>query len=173
MKYSGTPLFVLILAVYLVASLACTSALAAEANANETRVAPPWTLTDTNGKKLAFSPVDDAGHRVLFFWATWCPYCKALMPHLERFRAARQAENFDFYALNIWEEGDAEAYTASTGFNFRLFLDADAVAKSYGIKGTPGLLLVNNRNEVLYERRSGTPPEQVITDLEFLLNNQR
>ncbi|MCP5091039.1 MAG: redoxin domain-containing protein, partial [Gammaproteobacteria bacterium] len=23
---------------------------------------------------------------ILLFWATWCPYCKALMPHLQSIR---------------------------------------------------------------------------------------
>jgi len=131
-----------------------------------------WSLPDAKGKMVDFKPKDARGYTVVLFWATWCPYCKALMPRLEEFRAAHEGENNEFLALNIWEDGDATDFVEKTKFNFRLILNADEIAKNYGIKGTPGLYLVNNANEILYERRSGTSPEQVITDLEFILTNQ-
>ena len=130
-----------------------------------------WRLADVNGDVVEFTPQPGAGHRVLFFWATWCPYCKALMPHLEAFRRDKLKHDIAFYALNIWEDGDPKAYVSNHDFNFRLILKADAIAEQYGIKGTPGVILVNENNEVLYQRKSGTPPEQVIADLNFALSN--
>lgn len=141
-------------------------------DAGAPRVLPSWSLADINGQMVDFHPLEANTHRVVLFWATWCPYCKALMPHLEKMRQARQASDLEFLALNIWEDGDAKAYVDNTGFKFRLIPNADDVAKAYGVKGTPGLFLVNQHNQVLYERRSGTAPEQVVTDLEFILDNQ-
>lgn len=131
-----------------------------------------WRLPDVDGEFVDFSPKQDSGLRLVLFWATWCPYCKALMPHLEQFRSSNLDRDIEFYALNIWEDGDPRAYVEKSNFNFRLILNADAVAERYGIKGTPGLMLVNERNEVVYERKSGTSPEKVVTDLNFILDNQ-
>ncbi|MGR8948482.1 MAG: TlpA family protein disulfide reductase [Gammaproteobacteria bacterium] len=155
--------------IFLLTSTVCQ----AERGAVVKQTLNPWTLTDVGGKQLNFAPSSGKDHRVILFWASWCPYCKALMPHLERFREAHQNDSIAFYALNIWEDADAESYVKKTGFKFRLFLQADEVAKDYGLKGTPGLYLVDDRNQVLYQRRSGTSPEQVVTDLEFILVNRQ
>jgi peroxiredoxin len=49
--------------------------------------APDFTLTDINGKKHKLS--DYRGKKVvLMFWATWCPPCKATIPHLMELREA-------------------------------------------------------------------------------------
>ncbi len=49
--------------------------------------APDFTLTDINGKKHKLS--DYRGKKVvLMFWATWCPPCKATIPHLMELRRA-------------------------------------------------------------------------------------
>ena len=157
---------------FLLCGVFVTTASAEEGN-GAPRIVDAWQLPDTKGNMVDFSPRQGEAHRLVLFWATWCPYCKALMPHLEQFRQDRAGTDFGFYALNIWEEGDAEAYVEETDFNFRLVLEADAVAKNYGVKGTPGLFLINDRNEVLYERKSGTSPKQVITDLEFALARKK
>jgi thiol-disulfide isomerase/thioredoxin len=49
----------------------------------ETRVAPDWTLQTAEGHTVTLSEVAAERPVVLLFWATWCPYCKALMPHLQ------------------------------------------------------------------------------------------
>ena len=49
--------------------------------------APEFTLTDINGKKHKLS--DYRGKKVvLMLWATWCPPCKATIPHLMELRRA-------------------------------------------------------------------------------------
>lgn len=157
------------------------SALAADAGNTtvepgaKVSVLPSWSLPDANGDSVEFRPSENNPYRVVLFWATWCPYCKALMPHLERFRVKHEntaaTPRLEFLALNVWEDGEPEVYMTESGYHFRLVPNADQIAKDYGVKGTPGLFLVNANNEVLYQRRSGTSPEQVITDLEFVLAN--
>ena len=43
---------------------------------------PPFELATTDGQVFRY-PDDLTGLTIVYFWATWCPYCKALMPHLQ------------------------------------------------------------------------------------------
>lgn len=93
------------------------------------------------------------------------------MPYLESLRQEFSDRGVRFYALNIWEDADPIAYMREKNFGFRLMLEADDVAKEYGIKGTPGLIAVDARRKIIYQRRSGTSPEQVETELMNALEN--
>ena len=44
--------------------------------------APSFETTDAAGNTLRY-PQDLEGPTIVLFWATWCPYCKSLMPHLQ------------------------------------------------------------------------------------------
>ncbi len=90
---------------------------------------------------------------IVFFWATWCPYCRALIPHLQRLSGEL---DIPVFALNVWEDSDPRNYFKKRGISFKLLLDAEAVAASYGIKGTPGLFVVGGDHLVRYAR---TPAE--------------
>ncbi len=130
---------------------------------------PDWTLESATGTPLNFYAHSAGRPAVLLFWATWCPYCRELMPALETVREEFAAGDVTFYALNIWEDGDPVAYLREQGYGFELLLGADAVAAQYGVKGTPGLLVVDAARRVVYVRKSGTSPAQVARDLRAIL----
>ena len=44
---------------------------------------PDWTFETIDGTPLTLSEEVSEQTTILFFWASWCPYCKALMPHLQ------------------------------------------------------------------------------------------
>ena len=117
-----------------------------------------WALVDSDGITVNFYEHSANRPAVLIFWATWCPHCRALMPYLERLRK-EFAPAVNFYALNVWEDSDPVAHMADNGYEFHLLLDADAVAKTYGITGTPGLIVVDENRGVIYVHRSGTSPK--------------
>ncbi|MFT4583788.1 MAG: cytochrome c biogenesis protein CcmG/thiol:disulfide interchange protein DsbE [Gammaproteobacteria bacterium] len=136
----------------------------------EPTLAPDWTLNDPSGSIVDFHRESAERPAVLLFWATWCPYCRALMPHLEKVRRDYATKGVDFYALNVWEDSDPVAYLSEHDHGFRLLLNADSVAKDYGIKGSPGLVVVNQAKNIVYRRNSGTSPSQVETDLRGVLD---
>ena len=122
--------------------------------------APDWILSNSQGKDISFYRDSANQQAVILFWATWCPYCAKLMPELKTLQEQFKDGNVKFYALNVWEDGNAPAYMAKHGYDFTLLLNADLVAKRYSIKGTPGLLVVDENKIVRYVRVKGTSAEE-------------
>lgn len=141
-------------------ALALAALLSAPAAALEPwpgETAPDWELVRPDGQRLRF--YDDDRVAVLLFWATWCPYCRALMPHLDALAREYADRPVAFYALNVWEDGDPVAHLRERDYRFELLLDAEPVAARYGVKGTPGLFVVDRRHVIRYARDKGTEAE--------------
>jgi len=136
--------------------LLAISALPLRAESGIGEQAPRFDLADAGGERFRF-PERLTGPTIVLFWATWCPYCKALMPHLQSV-----VEEYDgaieVLALDFREDGDPRQYLVKMGYDFRLFPAADAVAAAWGVKTTPGLFLVDASGRVLFSNFS-IPPE--------------
>lgn len=118
--------------------------------------APDWALRKPPGAGQIQYHSDSNGQvSVLLFWATWCPFCRTLMPHIQTIADEFRDQPVRFYALNVWEDADPVAYLEEHGFNFVLLLDAEQVAGAYGVRGTPGLFVVDQQHRVRYLRVSG------------------
>lgn len=120
-------------------------------------LSPTWSLADSQGNNHQFpqQAIENNQVTVLFFWATWCPYCKQLMPHIQSALYQYQGIlNLKVYALNINEDADPQAYLNNQGYTFNLFPEAEKVAKQYQINGTPGVLVFNQKGEQVFDLRS-------------------
>ena len=112
---------------------------------------PPFAVAATD-RAAAFRYPDDLQRpTIVFFWATWCPYCKALMPHLQSILDEFPGQ-VDVVALTIREDGDPAALLAEYGYDFRLVENADAAAAAWGGKGTPGLFLADADGRIVFDR---------------------
>ncbi len=120
--------------------------------AADTQLAPDWTLSTPEGQSVNLA--DEAGKQttVLLFWATWCPYCKALMPHLQSIRL-EYGEEVEILAINIFEDADPVAFIAGAGYDFILLPDGDTVAEQYGVSGTPAVFVVDQKRAIRFDLR--------------------
>ena len=125
------------------------------------QAAPAWDGKGADGQTIHFDPAHRQRPALLLFWATWCPYCKALMPYLQKVYDAAGKQHLDVYAIDIKDDGDPVAELRERGQTFTLVRDGDAIADLYGIKGTPGLLLVDRSGAVVYRRVGGDAAEAV------------
>jgi thiol-disulfide isomerase/thioredoxin len=125
-------------------------AAVAQAQVNQDWQPPGFTLQRADGSEFRY-PDDLTGPTIILFWATWCPYCKALMPHLQSI-LDEYPESLQVLALSIRDDGDPAATLAEYGFHFTLFPTADAVAEAWGVKGTPGLFLADAEGRVVFDR---------------------
>lgn len=110
--------------------------------------APAFTLADSDGEEITFPRKHD-GVDIYFFWASWCPYCKTLMPHLQSMRI-EYGDNLKIYALNIRDEEMPEIFMLEHGYDFTLIPEADSVMESYGIKAVPALYVVDGQGKIRF-----------------------
>ena len=83
------------------------------------------------------------------------------MPHLQNVVDAAGKDKFDVYAIDIKDDGDPVATLRARKLTFTLVRDGDGIAEQYGVKGTPGLFLVNAQGDIVYKRTGGDAPEKV------------
>jgi thiol-disulfide isomerase/thioredoxin len=135
------------------------------------RIAPDWNLETAQADTVRFSERAQDQISLLFFWATWCPYCKALMPHLQSIRL-EYGDKVEVLAINIMDDGDPVAFLNSAGYDFVLLLDGDEVADAYGVRGTPGVFVVDGNRRVHFDL-SRLPPLNPPSDMEQSSHPQR
>ncbi|MBW3110832.1 redoxin domain-containing protein [Bacillus sp. MCCB 382] len=70
--------------------------------------APDFELTTLNGESIKLS--DYQGKKVILnFWATWCPPCKAEMPHMQKYYEKNaDKENVEILAVNLTSQDDGK-----------------------------------------------------------------
>lgn len=124
----------------------------------EGRPAPPLRLNDPAGIERSLQGLAAGRPTVVLFWASWCPYCKALMPHLQSLLEEFGSERVEVVAVNLWEENpeDWRPDYLAAGYDFRVLLRGEEAAKDWKVSATPGLFLVGAGGEVLFDRNART-----------------
>jgi thiol-disulfide isomerase/thioredoxin len=121
------------------------------------KVAPAFTLTDLEGKKVSLS--DYKGRPVLVnFWATWCGPCKVEMPWFEEFQKQYAAQGFQI--LGLTDDVDAGKDTITKvahriGVSYPILLTDGKVQTAYGGLDVLPMSFYVNRNGVVVEETAG------------------
>lgn len=110
-----------------------------------------FTLYDQYGKEHKLS--DYRGKKVfLNFWATWCPPCRAEMPHIEDLYKEYEENNKDIIILgvaspNVGKEGDQqyiEDFLKENNYTFPVvFDDGGMLSYQYGFSSLPSTLIID------------------------------
>ena len=129
-----------------------TLLLTSTAAADEPRVAPDWTLQSVDGETITLSEVAAEQPVIVLFWATWCPYCKALMPHIQSLRL-EYGDRVRVLAVHFRDDkGDPVEFMANAAYDFTVLPDGDEVAKLNDIWATPGVLIVDRDRLIRFDQ---------------------
>jgi len=112
--------------------------------------APNFTLKDLNGEEVKLS--NHKGKVVLLiFSTTWCPHCRTSIPYLKKIYQNYKDRGFVIFNINIMEsQKTVSSFATKYDLPYRVLLDESGeVAKSYGIRGVPSLLLVNKEGTIV------------------------
>ena len=94
----------------------------------EGEAAPDFVLTSLDGEAVRLS--DYRGKKVILnFWATWCPPCKAEMPHMQKFYEDNKDQGIEVLAVNLTSidkgEESVQAFVEKFGLTFPIPMDRD------------------------------------------------
>ena len=130
--------------------LAILALAAAFETAAET--APNFATVTADGTPITLDDAVSDKRVVLFFWASWCPYCKALMPHLQSLKL-EYGDELEIVAIHFRDDADGQAFIDGEAYDFVVIPDGGAIAERYGIHGTPGVVIPDASLEVRFDLR--------------------
>jgi thiol-disulfide isomerase/thioredoxin len=118
----------------------------------------PGNPMELKGTKLdgeAFDWKPYQGKVVLVdFWATWCPPCRAAMPHLKKLRDKFGEAGFDVIGISADREDDAPAaFMKKNGYDWTCIYEKDKqgqqpMVERYGIFAFPTTILIGRDGKV-------------------------
>ncbi|GGG13475.1 thiol:disulfide interchange protein tlpA [Lysinibacillus alkalisoli] len=114
---------------------------------------PDFTLETVDGEKLTLS--DFKGKKVILnFWATWCPPCKAEMPHMQKYYDKKGKEqNFEIIAVNLTKQEKSKdlvtKFLKNYGITFHVPFDVDGeTEKAYKVITYPSTYILNEEGTI-------------------------
>lgn len=135
---------------------------------NKGETPPDFTLTKLDGEEVTLSELK--GKKVVLnFWATWCPPCKAEMPHMQKYYEDQAEDaNVEILAVNLTYSEKAvknvQSFINSYDITFPVALDADdEIGKLYEVLTIPSTYFIDSEGNVQH-RVIGPVDEQKIDE---------
>jgi thiol-disulfide isomerase/thioredoxin len=121
----------------------------------EGRPAPVLALADADGVTKPLLERTGGKPAIVLFWASWCPYCEALMPPLAQLQKD-YGDRIAVIAVNVWDEADVDpvALIKARGYSFTVLRRGDKATERWRVKGTPGLFVLNGEGLVVFDRNA-------------------
>jgi len=138
----------LIIILFLFSANSSATELSSNHIADAQNLVKDWTLKSVSGKQVTLSNYQGKPV-ILVFWATWCPYCKKLLPGIARLNDKYEDKGLKIIAVNIKEDWQPHVYWRNHGYEFDAVLEGDDVAALYGVVGTPSIVFIAPSGEVL------------------------
>lgn len=166
----------LILSSLLVLALSLASCAGSSSAAPQVgKAAPDFTLPLLDGRYISLSEL--RGKPVLInFWATWCPACRAEMPHLQAAYEEMKDSGLVLLSVDIGEDDvTVRQFMLRGGYTFPVPMDSKGeVSKTYQVQAIPTTFLVDregiirgikvgafrDKEEILAQLRAIMPPKE-------------
>jgi thiol-disulfide isomerase/thioredoxin len=112
----------------------------------------------------AFKPAQAQGKiTVVYWWASWCPFCAIQSPHIEALWKAHQARGLQVLALSIDKtEQAAKDYLAKKNYSFPAAMFTPAMGQVLAKpKGLPVVIVRGKDGKVLHAESGEMFPEDI------------
>jgi peroxiredoxin len=122
-----------------------------------------FELPDLNGSAVRLSKFRGERPVLIYFWATWCPYCVSLKSDVVKLREKTGPGEMEILGINVGGSDTLERlkrYQEGHPVSWPILFDGDQkVSRAYKVQGIPLFVLVNKEGNVVY--RDNEPPSDV------------
>ncbi len=139
-----------------------------EVGISEGQSAPDFTLKTTSGKEMKLS--EFRGKKVILnFWASWCPPCKAEMPHMQEFYVENKESNATLLSVNLTtaekKSSDVAKFVDEYELTFPVLLDENGhIGQIYQAYAIPTSYLIDSRG-IIRKKIVGPMDKEMMTEL--------
>lgn len=114
--------------------------------------APEFTLKTLNEETVTLANHLGKEVVVLDFFATWCPPCRASLPHFAALSTELEGKPVAVYAVNVGESAAVvEDYFKQNGLQINVLMDeTGAAAEGYGVSGIPQQVVIGKDGLIQY-----------------------
>ncbi|WP_342600405.1 redoxin domain-containing protein [Psychrobacillus sp. FSL H8-0483] len=130
--------------------------------------APNFTLTTLDGEEVTLA--DYRGKKVVLnFWATWCPPCKAEMPHMQNYyEDMAEKENVEILAVNLTSSDvgldKVKAFQEDYALSFPIPLDEEGIlGETYQAITIPTTYMIDTTGKI-QNKIVGPMDEQMLNE---------
>jgi peroxiredoxin len=130
--------------------------------------APDFELTTLAGETVKLS--DYKGKKVILnFWATWCPPCKAEMPHMQKFYEQNEKNGIEIVAVNLTNldkgQTEIENFVKEYGLTFDIPLDEEGtIGAQYQAFSIPTSYIIDSKG-IIMKKIIGPMDEEMLKNL--------
>lgn len=122
---------------------------------SRTASAEDLILNDLNGKTVNLSSYNGKP-AILFFWTTWCRFCRNEIKTLNQMYPQMKKEGINVFAVNIGESSDTvRRFVMSKALDFRVLLDRGGLAADkYNVIGVPTYIFIDKSGRVISDEHA-------------------
>lgn len=130
---------------------------------SDSTAAPDFELKDLTGSSIRLSSFKGKEPVMLYFWASWCPYCMAVKPDVAKLREKIPANEMEILGINV---GGSDSLAKVKRFMeehpapYPVLYDGDGKAtRAYHVQGIPLFVVIDKEGNIAY--RGNALPEDM------------
>ena len=151
-------------------SSASTTNAALDSPGTEKTVSLDFSLPTVEGDRVDLSQFDGKV-RVIDFWATWCPPCRVVIPHLNEMERKYGDQGFAVVGISVDENPKMlAAFYEEQPFEYTSLLTSDEAEQAFGgVIGLPSTFVLDREGHIYSSYVGLADPETLEEDVKKLL----
>lgn len=88
---------------------------------------------------------------IVEFWATWCPPCRATIPHLNEINKKYKDKGLVVIGITDEDKKTIDTFRKSTPMEYHVAIDKKEIGQKLGVSGIPHAFLVNKEGKIVWQ----------------------